>query len=388
MASEILSCPACNEELSEDSIYCIQCGTNVFLVSKQEFEASMSVSTIELSADLIQQYNRLKAYIHELADAEELVENQEKHLRALEHENMLLGNKVQKAKVEKMYEEKDVERLKKLSWGSIKARVKGEYSNMLSKEESEYFEAVNVHETLSQQKKIIEEQLIVAKKQFEQAKELLNKKNEREQELKQLIRRIGRQIVDPKVIELEEEHSELEAELKQLNSRILDQNNCLSHANNASSCYSKAAKKLAGAQNMSTWDVLGGGLVADSMKHSRLGEASGFVSMGNSELRRAVEGLTNYTENQGVKVEELGFWGDVVFDNIFSDMAASGKIAQSQNSVQKGIDHARQVAHWIKVEIRELEGKIAKINERFIPLDEKLELMRVQMIEEHMEQAK
>ena len=92
----------------------------------------------------------------------------------------------------------------------------------------------------------------------------------------------------------------------------------------------EASEHMSSAKNASTADVLGMGSIADAMERSALGKAAVAVQEAKSLADRASAGtLPNVRINQG------SIMGDVIFDNIVSDMAMHQEILRAMEEVEK-----------------------------------------------------
>lgn len=93
---------------------------------------------------------------------------------------------------------------------------------------------------------------------------------------------------------------------------------------------------LNSAEDWGTWDMLGGGLMADIAKHSRLDDAQRKVEVLQVELRRFKTELADVSTIQvTMQVNVDGFlrFADYFFDNLFTDWAVMDKISQSKDQV-------------------------------------------------------
>ena len=90
------------------------------------------------------------------------------------------------------------------------------------------------------------------------------------------------------------------------------------------------------AEGWGTWDLLGGGLLADMAKHSHLDEAQGAIERLQSQLRCFKTELADVTIHADMQVNVDGFlrFADYFFDGLFADWAVMDKISQSQSQVQ------------------------------------------------------
>ena len=97
-----------------------------------------------------------------------------------------------------------------------------------------------------------------------------------------------------------------------------------------------AAGQSALATAWGTWDLIGGGLIADLAKHSKLDEAQAAVEYLQSQLRAFRTELADVTISADFQVNIDGFlrFADYVFDGIFADWAVLDRINQAQAQVE------------------------------------------------------
>lgn len=95
------------------------------------------------------------------------------------------------------------------------------------------------------------------------------------------------------------------------------------------------ASSLNSAESWGTWDILGGGLVTDMVKHSHLDEAQTKVEELQMQLRRFKTELSDVTIYADMQIQVDGFlrFADYFFDNLFTDWAVLDHIHNSQEQV-------------------------------------------------------
>lgn len=103
--------------------------------------------------------------------------------------------------------------------------------------------------------------------------------------------------------------------------------------------------RLDSAEGWAAWDLLGGGLIVDLAKHSRLDEAQAAVEQLQIQLRRFRTELADVTVSADVQVRIDGFlrFADYFFDGLFADWAVMDQIRQSQEQVQRTRDQIADV---------------------------------------------
>ena len=93
--------------------------------------------------------------------------------------------------------------------------------------------------------------------------------------------------------------------------------------------------KLDSAGGWATFDLLGGGLISDMVKHDKLREAQEFVENLQVQLRRFKTELADVTITADIQMTIDGFLhvADYIFDGLFVDWIVADKIENAQNQV-------------------------------------------------------
>lgn len=115
---------------------------------------------------------------------------------------------------------------------------------------------------------------------------------------------------------------------------------------------------LQSAEGWGTWDLLGGGLAADLVKHSRLDEAQERVELLQEALRRFKTELADVTIDADMQVSIDGFlrFADYFFDGLFADWAVLDRIKKSSAQVQ----HTRTQIEELLAQLDRLAGAAAQ----------------------------
>lgn len=92
---------------------------------------------------------------------------------------------------------------------------------------------------------------------------------------------------------------------------------------------------LASASSLGTWDLVGGGVLVDCLKHSRLDEAQGRIARLQVLLGRFEQELSDVQLSGGITLEVGGFlrFADIFFDDIISSAAVLGRIRDARGQV-------------------------------------------------------
>ena len=131
------------------------------------------------------------------------------------------------------------------------------------------------------------------------------------------------------ILRLEEREAYLESQERELGEASAAGQSALATAD-------EILESLSSAEGWGTWDLIGGGLIADLAKHSKLDEAQAAVEYLQSQLRAFRTELADVTISADFQVNIDGFlrFADYVFDGIFADWAVLDRINQAQAQVE------------------------------------------------------
>lgn len=124
--------------------------------------------------------------------------------------------------------------------------------------------------------------------------------------------------------------------------------------------------RLGGARSMGTWDMIGGGLLVTSMKHSHLNRARSAAERAQRQLRRFAGELED-VELSGKGDLEFGgllTFADYFFDGLLVDWAvqrrirkASGAVVQAKKRVSRALDEVLKRRGPLRKELEEIARK-------------------------------
>lgn len=281
----------------------------------------------------------------------EELENKEKEL--LELEKIL--NK----------ELKDVQKLKTLSFSNLMASLLRNKDEKLEKEEKEYLEAKLSYDNSKSKIENLSHDIESINKRLGYLINIEGKYKDLIGEKRELIKKLNLNIRD-EIINIENEIRELLISKTEISEALREANNCL--------MISKDVKEsLDSAHSWGTYDIIAGGMISSSIKHSRIDDAKNYME----RLSYAVERLNKELGDVGISVlsDSLNISGfsytlDVFFDNIFSDFSVQGEINDSlykvedfKNKMVKLIDRLEEKENIINIKINSLNDKLEKIIE-------------------------
>lgn len=281
-------------------------------------------------------------------------------LQELKQQRGELTDKVNLLKQTKLKEEADVDKLQGKSLATIFYTILGKKEEKLDKEKQEAYAAVVKYKVAVQELEAVEGEI----RQFEaELKQLKNCELEYEQTLtekKESIKASGAANAQ-EVFEVEGKISYLENQIKEIQEAI-------SQGESAKQVADKVLAHLDDAEDMGTWDILGGGIFVDMMKHSSLDEAQNMVGHLQEKLRRFKTELADVKIDADFKVnlDDFTRFADYFFDGFFMDWAVLDEIRESKSQVEKTL---WQIEHTLE----NLDGLMKKAEQEKGRMQDRLE---------------
>lgn len=257
-------------------------------------------------------------------------------LKDLKTQRQDLSDKVSQLEKAKLKEQKDVDKLNGRSLAAFYYSIVGKKDAQLDKEQQEAYAAKVKYDAALNELNAVDADI-----QSNEAK-LCNVQDSEQQYRKTLqekasyIKSSGYGDAD-KIMELEKQLSYIETQIQELNEAI-------SAGKCALSIAEKVQSHLDSAEDWGTWDMFGGGLLADMAKYEDLDEAQGLIEDLQVQLRRFKTELADVTIQADIQVsiDDFLHFADYFFDGLFADWAVMDQINQSQEQVKQTI---KQIEH-------------------------------------------
>ena len=279
-------------------------------------------------------YNEQLRILYDMVCRKKHLEKMRKELT--EQKYLLSGNVTELNKV-RLEEQADVDKLEGGSLAAFFYNVIGKMDEKLTKEREEAYLATVKYDAAVKEFEKVKEELLKNKEELnklgncvEQYEELLELKKER-------MKTTGHWAAE-KIFEFEQKLTYLDTEERELNEAL--------EAGEAAEKFTEdVLDSLSSAESWGTFDVLGGGLIADAVKYSKLDDAQMLIEGLQDQLRRFKTELADVTIDSEMDVKVDGFlqFADYFFDNLFTDWMVMDKIRNSQQQVENTADQIRSV---------------------------------------------
>lgn len=249
-------------------------------------------------------------------------------LKELRSQRDTIAARVRELEAIKVDEQADVDRLEGRSLASFFYNVIGKMDERLNKEREEAYAARVKYDAAARELEAIDGDIQRCESELSGLRGCEREYEATLREKANAVKSVGGARAE-EIFKLEERHAYLESQKKELREAI-------SAGNSARSTAESVLSSLDSAEGWGTWDLLGGGLLADMAKHSHLDEAQGAIERLQSQLRRFKTELADVTIHADMQVNVDGFlrFADYFFDGLFADWAVMDKISQSQSQVQ------------------------------------------------------
>lgn len=238
-------------------------------------------------------------------------------------------------------EQLEVERLERRSLTNYFYQVVGKLDERLTEEKQEAYQAAVKYDAAYSELQAVEAD--IRTKELEYGR--VRRSNERYQELLKEKQEAVKLSGVPEAAEI----LRLEAQITSLSVHLKELEEAISAGKRAEQIAEGILSSLSSAQGWGTWDLLGGGLIADVAKHSHLDEAQGQVEKLQRALRRFKTELSDVEIIADIQVNIDGFlrFADYFFDGLFADWSVMNRISEAQGQVKN-----------VKSQISSLLGKL------------------------------
>lgn len=225
-------------------------------------------------------------------------------------------------------EQADVDRLEGRSLAAFFYNVVGKMDEKLTQERQEAYAARVRYDAAARELAGAEEDLARCQAELDVLSGCEERYAALLREKTQAVKAAGGAVAE-QILRMEERDAYLESQERELGEASAAGQSALATAD-------EILESLSSAEGWGTWDLVGGGLIADLAKHSKLDEAQAAVEYLQSQLRAFRTELADVTISADFQVNIDGFlrFADYVFDGIFADWAVLDRINQAQAQVE------------------------------------------------------
>lgn len=256
-------------------------------------------------------------------------------------------------------EQLDVEKMSQTSLKTLFYKCLGTHDKQVAKEKEEALAAVLKYEGC---KKSVDE-LTDKLSQLTNSHYEMSKVQDKLDALYEEKRRVMASLNMPeyaKIGQLEKEMSFIRREIKELKEAITPGNMAINTLN-------EAIELLDSAGDWGTWDLLGGGLVADMMKHDKIDKAKQAILNAQTYVQRLQVELqdVNMSLDGSIHITGGAVFADFFFDGLIADWYMQSKISQSRDNVVATCSKIRKIVNTLSTQLshkeKDLEAKEREI---------------------------
>ena len=256
-------------------------------------------------------------------------------------------------------EQLDVEKMSQTSLKTLFYKCLGTHDKQVTKEKEEALAAVLKYEGCKKSVDELTDKLSqLTNKHYE-----MSKVQDKLDALYEEKRRVMASLNMPeyaKIGQLEKEMSFIRREIKELKEAITPGNMAINTLN-------EAIELLDSAGDWGTWDLLGGGLVADMMKHDKIDKAKQAILNAQTYVQRLQVELqdVNMSLDGSIHITGGAVFADFFFDGLIADWYMQSKISQSRDNVVAICGKIRKIVSTLSTQLnhkeKDLEAKEREI---------------------------
>ncbi|MBS5316783.1 MAG: hypothetical protein KHY44_10365 [Clostridiales bacterium] len=256
-------------------------------------------------------------------------------------------------------EQLDVEKMSQTSLKTLFYKCLGTHDKQMAKEKEEALAAVLKYESCKKSVDELTEKLSqLTNRHYE-----MSKVQDKLDALYEEKRRVMASFNMPeyaKIGQLEKEIIFIRREIKELKEAITPGNMAINTLN-------EAIELLDSAGDWGTWDLLGGGLIADMMKHDKIDKAKQAILNAQTYMQRLQVELqdVNMSLDGSIQITGGAVFADFFFDGLIADWYMQSKISQSRDNVVATCGKIRKIVSTLSTQLnhkeKDLEAKEREI---------------------------
>ena len=239
----------------------------------------------------------------------------------------------------KRKEQDDVDRLNARSLTAFFYRATGKMGEKLTKEEAEAYAAAVKYDAAKNELQAVNNDIEYCQRRLS---DLQDCEQQYERVLKEKTEQIKQSGVPEagRIMQIENEIAFLENQQKEIQEAI-------NAGNQAFYIAQKILEDLDSAKNWSTFDLMGGGLIADMAKYDKLNKVQDQIQNLQNALRGFRTELADVTERISgdlyVEIGDFLHFADNLFDGLFTDWMVYDKINDSRNRTMQTSDQIQKI---------------------------------------------
>ena len=256
-------------------------------------------------------------------------------------------------------EQDDVDRLNGRSLAAFFYRATGKIGEKLTKEEAEAYAASVKYEAAKNELQAVSDDIDYCQRRLSQLQDCEQQYEKVLEEKTEQIKKSGVPEAG-RIMNLENEIAFLETQQKEIQEAVTAGNRALDITR-------KILEDLDSAKNWSTFDLMGGGLIADMAKYDRLNKVQDKIQDLQAALRGFRTELADVTERISgdlhVEIGDFLHFADYFFDGLFTDWMVYDKINDSRGRTLRTRDQIQKILGQLNLIDNELCSKKENLKE-------------------------
>lgn len=251
----------------------------------------------------------------------------EQLINKLKKQQQELSDKVYDLEQSMYKEQADVNKLEHRSLTAFYYTVIGRKESMLDKEQQEAHATRVKYDTALSELNAVETDIRKAEAELRSARKSEQLYQQVLQEKTNYLKASGNDDADA-ILQFEKQLTQLASQQKELQEAI-------SAGNTALHTVEQVLSHLDEADGLSTWDMLGGGVLVDMAKHDTLDKAQDLIEDLQVQLRRFHTELADVSVQEDMQINIDGFtrFADYFFDGLLADWTVKDQISRSKQQV-------------------------------------------------------
>jgi hypothetical protein len=290
----------------------------------------------------------------ELVEVKEKLRTRQKLSDDLDRTQNMLGeqtSRFKKLEVTMQKEGADVEKLEGLSLTGLFHAVLGDKQTQLEKERQEYLAAKLKYDECKYSVSALERDMNDLKAWITGLGDLDSQYRAVVEKKEQLLSQGGDRAAT-KLIELSEALADTQSDIRELEEAIEAGKAVLAGLDDV-------VGSLRSAKNWGTFDMVGGGLIATAVKHSRIDRARELVHRVQQSLRAFQRELADVDSRTDIEIDIGSFatFADYFFDGLIIDWVVQSRIGRSLDSAVQAAERVRGVVRQLKSNLKGAQAK-------------------------------
>lgn len=120
---------------------------------------------------------------------------------------------------------------------------------------------------------------------------------------------------------------------------------------------------LQSASHWGVYDMIGGGLIATSIKHSHIDKANGYAAEAQGDLLHFQNELADVDihDELTVKISAFSTFADYFFDGLIFDWVVQSKIRESLAGTERTVKQVEEILEWLRSESSRLASRVEEL---------------------------